>query len=557
MIKLFFIFIFIQTVITQVVFAKEAPINLPIKTPIPTPTQTITAETTPSKGWWDCSKQPFKTVQVNSQKQLLHALDHAQAGTEILIDDGQYHFEKSLTISLNGNKCQPIIIKAKNLGKVIISRGDIAIKNSSWLTLEGISIKTVSDKKNPPIFIIDSEYVRISRVDFKITNNEQSKWLHVKASSNIRIDHSNFQNLTGAGNYIYVKNPSKNIHIDHNYFHGRNNIGGNGGESVYLHGMHGHRWDMHAIIEYNLFENLDAEWEMIGIKSHQNIVRFNTFIDNEGTVSIRGADYNKVYNNYFLNYSAKPTAAVRIHGYYNKVINNYSYGLTSNFVETYWGDKDISYISSEQRLTWWNNHNNQDSYVIHEAAYRKSSKNTIAFNTVVDSEAMFYWHKKCLQDYNTIPLKKRAYIDKNKEYVVFPPEDWMIANNLIINSRHLVKERFVKRGDMPCTSAKPIHEKQFTWLGNVATDDNSVNKVDNIRVFSAKEWQRKNIERKLTDTRGVYQIKTLIPANEFTPELGEHETDTEIYKQLKEHKYVGAQLNRSPLSPLDVGPLSP
>lgn len=512
---------------------------------------------TSSRGWWDCSTTAIKTVHVTSTNELLQALKDAQPGLQIVVADGHYTFNAKLELELKGNQCQPIVIKAKNRGKAVISKGDILFKNASWVTFQGFTINTTSSGKSNPILIIDSEYLRLSRLNLHINSKEKSKWVHIKSSSHIRIDHSEFQGRTGPGSYIYVANPSRIINIDHNYFHDRKDIGGNGGESIYLHGLHGHRWDMEVIVEYNLFKNLDAEWELIGIKSHQNIIRYNTFIDNQGTVSIRGGDYNKVYGNYFLNNTTKRTAAVRVQGYYNKIINNYAFGLTHSFIETYWGDQDIPYINRKQRLQWWENHNDADSYAIQEAAYRKSSKNMIAFNTVINSQSLFYWSKKCLPEYKNISSKKRPYVDRNKEQVIYPPDAWLIANNLVINANQLLSEDFMQRGDLPCSKAAPIHEKNFSWIGNVIHNDNtSVNFADK-RQFTHTEWRSKNPQKQSTNQLGIYSIKKPIPITNFPLLLGEAEKDFEINKQINARLYIGAKLHNPPLSVHDVGPLSP
>ncbi|CAM3132565.1 chondroitinase-B domain-containing protein [Vibrio rarus] len=542
--------IVILIAVTQVAYilpalSKEVSVN----TPQP-------LNNTHSSGWWDCSKTPIKTVHANRSDEIVTAIEQAKPGTQIIVDDGHYTFNKKLDIRVKGNQCKPIVIKAKNSGKAIIEKGDILFNKTSWITFEGFSINTITNKNNHPIFIKDSEYIRISRLNLDIKSNEKSKWINIKASTHIRIDHSEFKGTIGPGNYIFVGNPSRLINIDHNYFHDRANIGGNGGESIYLHGKHGHRWDMDAIVEYNLFKNLDSEWELIGIKSHQNTIRYNTFINNQGTVSIRGGDYNKVYGNYFLNYTSKSTGAVRVHGYYNKVFNNYAYGLTKSFVETYWGDRDVPYINREQRLKWWENHNDSNAYTIQETAYRLSTKNMIASNTIIDSKSLFFWSKKCLNKYQKISDIKRQYVDKNKEYVVYPPEHWIVANNLVINAKQLVTEKYLKRGDMPCTKPEPIHEKSFNWIGNIIHNDNMPVDFGANRTFAPLQWRELNPKEQPTETQGVYSINQPMPSTNFILLLGPDETDMTISKQLTASNHVGATMIAPPLTALHVGPLS-
>lgn len=65
-----------------------------------------------------------------------------QPGTEIVAEDGEYIFNQKLNISAKGNKCQPVIIKAKNVGKAVITKGEVLFKNATWLTFEGFTFNT-------------------------------------------------------------------------------------------------------------------------------------------------------------------------------------------------------------------------------------------------------------------------------------------------------------------------------------------------------------------------------------------------------------------------------
>jgi len=510
------------------------------------------AETKKSKSF-----TPTHDIRVKTVKTLIKEVRQAKPGTEIVLAAGEYALQSDLNVSARGSEAEPVVIRAAQVGKTLITKGAISFNDASWVTLEGITIKTTPKDGEALISVNNSEHIRISRINFQISGDADTDYVSLEDAQDIQVDRCDFGKRAGKGNYVHVARPSSRVRIDHNYFHDRNKVEGNGGESISLHGQHGHRWDMDTVIEHNLFENVDGEWEMIGIKSHQNIVRHNTFINCSGAISIRGGDYNTIYSNYFLNFSEKPTAAVRIHGAYNKVINNYASGLTTSFIETNWGDTSIPYISRNDRIKWWGEHSDVESYAIQETGYRRTTANTIAFNTIIDSTSLFRWIQKSLVPFEQLPPKKAPWVDASKDRVIYPPDHWTVANNLVVDVGDFIVEESRNRGDMPFTEAAAIHEKDFTWIGNAIFSKSGAVDYGEGRTFQTKEWRIQKQALEQTSVPGLFETAPKLSSTRFRPTLGEADDDLSEVRRLLGSTEIGASLAAPPLTADAVGPDAP
>ncbi|WP_166879353.1 chondroitinase-B domain-containing protein [Massilia mucilaginosa] len=91
-----------------------------------------------------------------------------------------------------------------------------------------------------------------------------------------------------------------------------------------------------TIIESNLFEDCDGEDEIISVKTSKNQIRYNTFKNSYGSLSLRQGMGTKVYSNYFLGAGAGQvpedpnyqTGGVRAYGASHDIYNNVFHGLS-------------------------------------------------------------------------------------------------------------------------------------------------------------------------------------------------------------------------------------
>jgi hypothetical protein len=312
-----------------------------------------------------------------------------------------------------------------------------------------------------------SDYVRITNCGFQLEQTgERINWVGFDDSRYGRVDHCEFGARDDPGSYIHISRGNRYFRIDHNYFHDFRELGHNGGESIYLHGTG--VWAIHAVVEQNLFERCNGEGELIGIKSHRNIIRGNTFKDCTGAVSIRDGNYNSVYSNVFLAFDEPRAAGVRIHGKHNAFVNNYLYGIYKP-IECCWGETDAPHrenLTGRGRLTKL------------AFAYRASYDNLIAHNTFVACDTVFQWTKKRISiehirgkmgklerhgPYLAELWKKEIsqYLEGNFVEPMYPPRRWYVLNNVILDTPQLVRINLA-RGTSP-----PVREEEFRWEGNI------------------------------------------------------------------------------------------
>src|SRR5690606_21077230 len=100
-------------------------------------------------------------------------------------------------------------------------------------------------------------------------------------------------------------------------------LGYNGAEIIRIGTSH---WSMHnsfTTVENNYFERCNGEREIISNKSCGNIYRGNTFVECEGTLTLRHGNNTLVENNFFFGNNKPSTGGVRIIAEDQVVINNY------------------------------------------------------------------------------------------------------------------------------------------------------------------------------------------------------------------------------------------
>lgn len=132
-------------------------------------------------------------------------------------------------------------------------------------------------------------------------------------------------------------------HIHHNYFknirpfiQNHSVAGDSDREAIALGTARTQQISAGTIIESNLFEDCDGEDEIISVKTSKNHIRYNTFKNSYGSLSLRQGQGTKVYSNYFIGAGASKvpedpnyqTGGVRAYGAKHYIYNNYFQGLT-------------------------------------------------------------------------------------------------------------------------------------------------------------------------------------------------------------------------------------
>jgi poly(beta-D-mannuronate) lyase len=426
-----------------------------------------------------------RVVAVADVEALQSAAQSLAPSTILEIAPGTYELSHQLIVKARGTEDRPVTIRAAKAGDVRF-RGDggIDIEHSSHLTVDGFRLETSRGLRCQ-----HSEYVRITNCRFQLEpTGERQVWLGFDDSRHGRVDHCEFGARDDPGSYIHISRGNRHFRIDHNYFHDYRELGHNGGESIYLHGTG--VWAIHGVVEHNLFERCNGEGELIGIKSHRNIIRGNTFKDCRGAVSIRDGSYNSVYNNVFIALDEAQAAGVRIHGKHNAFVNNYLYGIYKP-IECCWGDTDAPH---RENLT------GPGSMTKLAFAYRAAHDNLVAHNTFVACDTVFQWTKK------NIPMKhireKMGLVDRHGPFLaklweeetsryrdgnfvepMYPPRHWFVVNNVILDTPRLVRVKLAS-GTRP-----PVREEEFRWQGNIGFSRDGEFDVGPARQFNEEQFR--------------------------------------------------------------------
>jgi poly(beta-D-mannuronate) lyase len=246
------------------------------------------------------------TVMVADAAALAGAVTAAKAGDCLVLADGTYG---GFTISAKGTEAAPVVVKAANRGKVVMT-ANVSMMAAAYVVVEGFSFTGMASAS-----ATDSDHCRITRSRFQAGVARAGG-----TSKYTRIDHNEFgPKSTGDGHYVHATNMSEFTQIDHNYLHDA--TGGGSSRDAASLGCCGPEFDYHEtgnVFEYNLMVNCSSDAEYISIKSSANTIRYNTFRRNGGTLTLRAGRKSQIYGNYFFG-----GGGIRAYEDDHKIFNNY------------------------------------------------------------------------------------------------------------------------------------------------------------------------------------------------------------------------------------------
>jgi hypothetical protein len=270
-----------------------------------------------------------RTVDVTDAGTLATAISGAQAGDCIVMADGSYTFP---AIAAKGTEAAPIVIKAANTLKAVVSSGDLSLNGAAYVVVQGVMWNG-----SGVIKVANCDHCRITR--FRLQRNEpdaELDWVTMSGTSKYtRIDHNDFGPQNHLSNMIMVAGQGDQIcqytQIDHNFFHDVHYSGGNGWEII-RNGLSGWTFSSaHSLIERNLFKATASDPEVISVKSSDNVVRYNTMRASAGQFVFRHGNNNEMYGNYILGDGVAGAGGIRIHGGLHKIYNNYVEGTPDTY----------------------------------------------------------------------------------------------------------------------------------------------------------------------------------------------------------------------------------
>ncbi|MBU1098914.1 MAG: polysaccharide lyase 6 family protein [Bacteroidetes bacterium] len=272
---------------------------------------------------------------VNTPQALSEAVKNAAPGDTIIMANGNWENVEIRLIG-KGEENNPIVIRAEEAGKVIISGNSFLKLSGEWLEVSGL-LFTNGSTPDDAVIIFRTDKNDVAN-NCRVTNcvidaynppdrfNKQD-WVHLYGKKN-RIDHCYFGGKLNAGVTLVVKlNDEKNREnyhrIDHNYFGERQRLGSNGGETMRIGVSTFSLMSSNTIVENNYFEKCNGETEHVSVKSSDNIIRNNVFYECEGALVLRHGNRNLLEGNYFIGDNKPETGGIRVINKGHTIRNNY------------------------------------------------------------------------------------------------------------------------------------------------------------------------------------------------------------------------------------------
>jgi len=266
------------------------------------------------------------TTTVASISDLQTAINGANAGDTIILQNGTYSTSSAVTINRTGTQSAPIVIEAQTTGGVTLTGSGAIVFTSpaAWCTVQGF-VFNGSGSLSIPTGTSHCRYTR-NTVQLSIPVGATVSYINI-SGDDAEIDYNDLGNKNSLGEMLDISGSgsqvARRLWVHHNYFHDFSAQTANGAETI--------RWGLSGlslsegdgICEYNLFLRCSGENETISNKASYNTYRFNTLQDcaSGGQISQRHGNYNFYYGNFIRN-----SSGIRIYGDHNEVFSNYLEG---------------------------------------------------------------------------------------------------------------------------------------------------------------------------------------------------------------------------------------
>ena len=267
------------------------------------------------------------------------AVKKAAAGDFIVMEGGEWK-DADLILRGHGTTEKPITLKAAAPGAVKLTGTSRLRLAGEHLIVEGLWFHNALPTKDDVVmFREDSKKLASHSVlrdcaitqDVEATDTKERKWVSLYGADN-RVERCHFEGKTSKGTLLVVWLPDVigepvKHRIAGNYFGPRPRLGKNGGEIIRVGDSEHSMQSAQCVIEGNLFEKCDGEVECISNKSCGNVYRGNTFLECQGTLTMRHGNGCLIEGNVIHGNHRKHTGGIRIIGEDHRVLGNYLTGI--------------------------------------------------------------------------------------------------------------------------------------------------------------------------------------------------------------------------------------
>ena len=276
---------------------------------------------------------------VNDISQYKEKVKILQPGDSLILANGIWK-DVEFQFKGNGTEGKYIYLTAETRGKVRIEGSSRLQLSGNYLHISGLVFANGHGSKSAVIEFRTSskDYAYNSVLSECVIDkfNQPVKdsadhWVGIYGKKNT-VEYCYFGGKTNLGTTLVVwPNDSNSINNNHliyrNYFGPRPRLGSNGGETIRIGTSQVCTNSSGTIVEGNYFERCNGEVEIISNKSCDNKFTNNTFLECEGTLTLRHGNRATVSGNWFLGNGKENTGGVRIINEGHLVYNNYFYKL--------------------------------------------------------------------------------------------------------------------------------------------------------------------------------------------------------------------------------------
>ena len=262
-----------------------------------------------------------------------------QPGDEIVLAKGVWK-DAQLVFFGEGTERQPITLTVEEPGATTLEGQSSLNLYGKWLVVNGLVFvngyalgKAVIEFRKGTANTAYDCVLKNCAIDFfnKPNRYDEDHWVGLWGQRNT-VENCYFGGKKNQGPTLVVwpngEGHNRNYHqIRRNYFGARPRLGSNGGETMRI-GTSEYALEVSGtVVDGNYFEHCNGEVEIISVKSCENRIINNTFMECEGSVVLRHGNRNEVSGNYFFGNRKENTGGVRVINAGHKIFNNYFYGL--------------------------------------------------------------------------------------------------------------------------------------------------------------------------------------------------------------------------------------
>lgn len=350
-----------------------------------------------------------KETRIADATSLRAALKSVQPGDVLVLREGEWP-DARLKIKVEGTKDKPVTVRAATPGKTIFTDDSRFQVSGHHIVIEGLWFREPKQTAGEVIELRTSTkelafdcVVKNCAVTSSEPVNKEAKTARFCSLYGTRntVEGCHFEGKStpGATVVVWLENGGEGGHVIRgNYFGPRPRLGENGGETIRIGDSETAHLNGHCEVTGNLFQRCNGEVEIISVKSNENHIAGNTFLECEGAVTLRHSHRSVVENNLFLGHHKKYTGGVRIIGEDHKVTRNWFEGCE--------GDGSRSAISFMNAIP------DSPAY-----GYYQVKRALVADNTLIDCAASL-----------TIGVQH----DKT---CILPPLDCTVRDNVIVSPR--------------------------------------------------------------------------------------------------------------------------